>query len=181
MSLYGMQKFLYHLNRDPRVQTRYRDDRAALLGEYPLTEEERSAIDAGDIGLIYVLGANGQLPMHFAAYLGMPWPADRVPQRLAIVGTGGLSHRPATPDSGKINEAWDREFLDRWSRNDKAALLSQDTYTDAQCYREAGQGAFEIRTLIAVAAAARGPGAIRHSQPIPIFAVNCMVGVMEIV
>ena len=68
-----MQKFLYHLNRDPRVQSRYRDDRAALLAEYPLDDEERAAIDRGDLGLMYVLGTNGQLLMHFAAYLGLPW------------------------------------------------------------------------------------------------------------
>lgn len=74
MSLYGTQKFLYHLNRDPKVQARFQTDRAALLAEYELTDEERGAIDRGDIGLIYVLGANGQLLMHFAAYLGMPWP-----------------------------------------------------------------------------------------------------------
>jgi Aromatic-ring-opening dioxygenase LigAB, LigA subunit len=73
MSLYGMQKFLYHLNRDPRVQARFRDDRAALLDEYPLVLEERAAIERGDLGLMYVLGTNGQLLMHFAAYLGMPW------------------------------------------------------------------------------------------------------------
>ncbi|MBS0397931.1 MAG: aromatic ring-opening dioxygenase subunit LigA, partial [Proteobacteria bacterium] len=73
MSLYGMQKFLYDLNRDPRVQERYRSDRAALLETYTLTEEERAGIDAGDIGLLYVLGANGQLLMHFAAYLATPW------------------------------------------------------------------------------------------------------------
>jgi hypothetical protein len=74
MSLYGMQKFLYHLNRDPRVQQRFRDERDGLLAEYPLTGEERGAIERGDIGLIYVLGANGQLLMHYAAFLGMPWP-----------------------------------------------------------------------------------------------------------
>jgi len=73
MSLYGMQKFLYHLNRDPRVQSRYREDRAVLLAEYPLDDEERGAIERGDLGLMYVLGTNGQLLMHFAAYLGMPW------------------------------------------------------------------------------------------------------------
>ena len=73
MSLYGLQKFLYHLNRDPRVQARYRRDRESLLDDYPLSAEERGAIAAGDVGLIYVLGANGQLLMHFAAYLGMPW------------------------------------------------------------------------------------------------------------
>ena len=74
MSLYGMQKFLYHLNRDPKVQSRFREDRDELLAEYPLDAEERDAIERGDIGLIYVLGANGQLLMHFAAFLGMPWP-----------------------------------------------------------------------------------------------------------
>jgi aromatic ring-opening dioxygenase catalytic subunit (LigB family) len=103
--------------------------------------------------------------------------ADSVPERIAIVGTGGISHWPATPDSGKINEAFDAEFLDRWQRNDKAALLS---YTDAECYRDGGQGAFEIRTFIATAAAARGAGHVRHSQPIPIFAVTCTVGVMDL-
>ncbi len=74
MSLYGMQKFLYHLNREPRTQQRYRAEQAELLAEYPLDAQERGAIATGDIGLIYVLGANGQLLMHFAAYLGMPWP-----------------------------------------------------------------------------------------------------------
>ncbi len=73
MSLYGMQKFLYHLNRDARVQSRYRDDQAALLAEYSLDENERTAIERGDLGLMYVLGTNGQLLMHFAAYLGLPW------------------------------------------------------------------------------------------------------------
>jgi|SRR6267378_928110 len=73
MSLYQLQKFLYDINRDPRVQQAYRDDRQRLLEQYQLTTEERGAIAAGDIGLIYVLGANGQLLMHFAAFLGMPW------------------------------------------------------------------------------------------------------------
>jgi hypothetical protein len=73
MSLYGMQKFLYQLNRDARVQSRYRDDQVALLAEYPLDDEERSAVAGGDLGLMYVMGVNGQLLMHFAAYLGLPW------------------------------------------------------------------------------------------------------------
>jgi hypothetical protein len=75
MSLYQVQKFLYHLNRDPKVQQRYRDDRDALLHDYQLDDEERAAIADGDIGKLYVLGANGQLLMHFAPLLGMPWAA----------------------------------------------------------------------------------------------------------
>jgi hypothetical protein len=73
VSLYGLQKFLFQLNRDARVQRRFREAPAELLGEYRLTPEERQAIEVGDIGLIYVMGANGQLLMHFAAHLGMPW------------------------------------------------------------------------------------------------------------
>jgi hypothetical protein len=75
MSLYQLQKFLFDLNRDPSVQDEYRKDVAALVRRYELAQEERDAIVRGDIGLIYVLGANGQLLMHFAALLGMPWPA----------------------------------------------------------------------------------------------------------
>lgn len=75
MSLYQLQKFLYDINRDPDAQQRYRADLEGLLGRYELTGEERSALAAGDIGLIYVLGANGQLLMHYAALLGLSWPA----------------------------------------------------------------------------------------------------------
>ena len=100
--------------------------------------------------------------------------ADSVPERIALIGTGGLSHWPATPDSGKINHEWDREFLRRWSANDREALLS---YSDAEIYREAGQGGFEIRTFIAAAAAAKGAKAtIDFCEPVPIFAVSCTLG-----
>ena len=100
-----------------------------------------------------------------------------MPERIAIVGTGGISHWPATPDSGRINEAWDRAFLESLVANDTEALLS---YSDEQTYREAGQGGFEIRTFIAVAAAARGQGELRFYAPIPIFSVGCTVGVMPV-
>ena len=73
MSLYATQKLLYHLNRDAVVQQRFRAELAALLDEYPLDAEEREAILAGDVGKLYVLGVNGQLLMHFAALVGMPW------------------------------------------------------------------------------------------------------------
>nr|HET7858275.1 extradiol ring-cleavage dioxygenase [Caldimonas sp.] len=117
------------------------------------------------------------LPRAWAFGEALRRAADAVPERIALVGTGGISHWPATPDSGKVNEAWDREFLDRWSRNDRAALLE---YGDAQTYRDAGQGGFEIRTFIAVAAAARGRGELRHYAPIPIFSVGCTVATMSI-
>ena len=103
---------------------------------------------------------------------------DSVPEKIALVGTGGISHWPATPDSGKINEPWDREFLDRLMRNDKEALLS---YKDEQTYEEAGQGGFEIRTYIAAAAAAKGQGELQfYTAELPIFAVGCTVAKFSI-
>ena len=68
-----MQKFLFDINRDPERQRQARSDLTRLLTGYDLSAEERGAIAAGDIGLIFVLGANGQLLMHYAAFLGMPW------------------------------------------------------------------------------------------------------------
>ena len=76
MSLYALQKFMFEINRSPEIQKRYLDggdSRAALLRGYDLSAEEREAVEQGDIGKIYVLGCNGQLLMHFAPLLGMPW------------------------------------------------------------------------------------------------------------
>ncbi len=119
-------------------------------------------------------------PVHRAYAFGeaLRRACDAVPERIALIGTGGISHWPATPDSGRINEAWDRAFLDRLAANDREALLS---YTDRETYREAGQGGFEIRTMIAVAGACAGAtGEIWHYDAIPIFAVGCTVGVMSL-
>ncbi|MEZ5219319.1 MAG: hypothetical protein R2705_15075 [Ilumatobacteraceae bacterium] len=73
MSLYYLQKFLFHLNRDDGVQGRYAADRREAVAGYDLTEEEVDALVAPDIGLLYVLGVNGQILMHFAALHGIPW------------------------------------------------------------------------------------------------------------
>src|SRR6478752_1566936 len=103
---------------------------------------------------------------------------DAQPERIALIGTGGISHWPATPDSGVINEAWDREFLSRFLANDRAALTS---YTDEETLRDAGQGGFEIRTFLAVAGATEGArGELLFYAPIPIFAVASTVATMAV-
>jgi aromatic ring-opening dioxygenase catalytic subunit (LigB family) len=102
---------------------------------------------------------------------------EAVPERIAVVSTGGISHWPATPDSGKINEKWDRAFLDRFLHNRREELLA---YTDADTHAEAGQGGFEIRTFIALAGCTEGStGKLWFYAPIPIFAVGCTVAVVE--
>ncbi len=118
-------------------------------------------------------------PLHRAWAFGEALRAacDAQPERLAIIATGGISHWPATPDSGKINAEWDAEFLRRWCAQDHAAMLS---YTDADTYAQAGQGGFEIRTFIAAAAAARGRGRVHFCEAVPLFAVSCTTATLEI-
>lgn len=102
---------------------------------------------------------------------------DGIAERIALISTGGTSHWPCTPDSGKINEAWDREFLRHWAAHDVSAMTG---YRDEDIVRDAGAGALEIRTTIAVAGAAGGAGDVRFYKPIPQFACGCLVAEMRI-
>jgi hypothetical protein len=73
MSLYHLQKLLYQLNRDPALRRRFDSEIEALLAQYELTDEEIAALRQPDVGLLYVLGVNGQLLMHYAAMRGFAW------------------------------------------------------------------------------------------------------------
>lgn len=73
MSLYYVQKLLYQLNRDAAMRARFTEDMDSVLADYDLTEEELTAIRTPDIGLLYVLGVNGQLLMHYAALKQFEW------------------------------------------------------------------------------------------------------------
>lgn len=73
MSLYQLSKLLFNLNRDDGLKVRFKADPAAVVADYDLTEEERGALLTPDIGLLYVLGINGQILMHFAALCGIEW------------------------------------------------------------------------------------------------------------
>ena len=75
MSLYYTQKLLFEVNRDPAARRRLEADLEGLLAEYELTEEERRAIREPDVGLLYVMGVNGQILMHYAAMRGYEWSA----------------------------------------------------------------------------------------------------------
>jgi hypothetical protein len=73
MSLYYLQKLLYNLNREPSVQAKFKADPRGVIAEYDLDDAERKALTDPDIGMLYVLGVNGQLLMHYAALLGISW------------------------------------------------------------------------------------------------------------
>ena len=120
------------------------------------------------------------IPLHRCYTFGraLRRACDAQPERIALIGSGGISHWPATPDSGTINEAWDRAFLDHFLNNRRERLIA---YTDEDTYREAGQGGFEIRTFVAVAGATEGArGELWFYAPIPIFAVGCTIATMAV-
>jgi hypothetical protein len=75
MSLYSLQKLLYQLNRDPDARARFAQDPEGHARPFDLTSEEMRAVLDPDVGLLYVLGVNGQILMHYAAMRGLEWSA----------------------------------------------------------------------------------------------------------
>jgi len=66
---------MFQLNRDPGIRKRFDLEFDSLLADYELTEEEQIALRDPDIGLLYVMGVNGQILMHYAALRGFEWNA----------------------------------------------------------------------------------------------------------
>lgn len=89
MSLYYVQKFLYELNRSENLQGQYHADRQVVLAPYELTAEEQTALVEPDIGLLFHLGVNGQILMHFAALHQIPWA-----EYLQLMRDGIEAHGP---------------------------------------------------------------------------------------
>lgn len=75
------------------------------------------------------------------------YPGD---ERVAIIGTGGLSHWVGAADMGKVNEEFDHQFLNMLKLRDIDAMLA---LSDQYVLEKAGNGALEIRNwLVAVGA-----------------------------
>jgi Catalytic LigB subunit of aromatic ring-opening dioxygenase len=77
------------------------------------------------------------------------WPGN---QRVAFLGTGGLSHWVGPPETGRINPEFDRWFLDRLVAGEIAEVASRYArHEDLEAV--AGNGGQEIRDWLAVAGA----------------------------
>ena len=90
MSLYYLQKVMFELNRDTHARARYDADFDDLLRDYDLTGEEVRALTEPDIGLLYVLGVNGQILMHYAALAGLEWEEYKQAMRDGIEEHGAV-------------------------------------------------------------------------------------------
>jgi hypothetical protein len=74
MSLYSVQKLLFHLNNDARVSARFDVERDALIDEYALSDTERKAVVDGDVGTLYVMGVAPLLLALFGGRCKLAWP-----------------------------------------------------------------------------------------------------------
>lgn len=61
MSLYQLQKLIYHINRDETQRERYRQNPAAFIRGYDLTEQEAGAALKVDVRALYLLGVHSLL------------------------------------------------------------------------------------------------------------------------
>jgi len=97
-------------------------------------------------------------------------------QRVVVLGTGGLSHWVGMPESGTINEDFDRDFLERLANGDPARLAD---YTQEQI-DAAGNGAHEIRTWIVAAGAAGVPFDTLVYEPVPAWLTGTAIAAARI-
>lgn len=93
------------------------------------------------------------------------------PKRIALIATGGLSHWPGEAKMGKINVAFDKQFLDTLI-SDRRARVAE--YSHSEIDREAGSGGHEIRTWITVAGAVENwPATLLAYEPVHPWATGC--------
>lgn len=100
------------------------------------------------------------------------WPEQK---RVAVIGTGGLSHWVGLPETGRVNAEFDRWFLDCLIAGKTDEVITK--YKKAEeLERVAGNGGQEVRDWLAVAAAMPTylkPRVLSY-EPIP----GCGIGVM---
>jgi aromatic ring-opening dioxygenase catalytic subunit (LigB family) len=102
--------------------------------------------------------------------------AEHSDKRVAIVGTGGLSHSPGAPEAGFIDEDFDRQFLDKVSSASPLSILDiPNARIDA-----AGFGTWEVRQWATALGAADGsPAAVLAYEPIGGWETGCAVAVFH--
>ncbi|MEM7467174.1 MAG: protocatechuate 3,4-dioxygenase [Pseudomonadota bacterium] len=101
------------------------------------------------------------------------YPGD---ERVAVLGTGGISHWVGTAEMGQVNEKFDRMVLDKVIAGDVQSLIE---LSDEHVIETAGNGALEIRNWIMAMGAVGALGAeLICYQPVPEWV--CGIGVTEL-
>ncbi|HEV8617552.1 MAG TPA: hypothetical protein VGU22_18820 [Methylomirabilota bacterium] len=88
------------------------------------------------------------------------WPG---PERIAVIGTGGLSHEPGGPRYFWVDEEFDRWFLDLLEHGDHARLLRECTLERMEAAGSGGTA--ELLAWILVMAFTQGPADVLAYMP----------------
>lgn len=91
--------------------------------------------------------------------------------RVAVIGTGGLSHWVGMARMGEVNESWDREVMDLVLAGDVEALMAMP---DEEIIQTAGNGALEIKNwLCAMGAMGQAKAEVIGYTPVPEWICGC--------
>jgi hypothetical protein len=82
MSVYGVHKLLKRIQRDAAFRERLQHEPDAALAEFPLTDQERSALRAGEVGELNALGVHGYLLNTLARYSVFGITRERYMERI---------------------------------------------------------------------------------------------------
>lgn len=86
-------------------------------------------------------------------------------QKVAVIGSGGISHWVGMAEMGRVNEEFDTWVLQQLTHGNAQALLS---LTDEDIIKKGGNGALEIRAfLFAMGFTGAGNGAVIGYEPAP--------------
>ena len=165
---------------------------AGIAEDVDLCTSQELAFDHGVMVPLHLLGTDlPVIPIIVNCLAGIPAPlhrchalgvalrrtVERWPERVAVLGTGGLSHWPAMPESGRIGADFDQRFLDAFLGGRIETFLR---YSRERLEAEAGPGGHEIRTWIAVAGSAGdGRGSLLAYQAVPAWSTGCAVAALE--
>jgi len=97
-------------------------------------------------------------------------------QRVAIFGTGGMSHWPGMAQIGRVNETWDRQVIEHVRTGNIDAIVAM---SDDEIVENAGNGGLEIKNwLVALGFIGEYKAELIDYLPIPEWITGC--GFMEL-
>lgn len=96
--------------------------------------------------------------------------------RVAILGTGGISHWVGTAEMGKVNVEWDEKIISYVKSGDAQSMID---ISDADIVRDGGNGGLEIKNWIcAMGAMGKMSGELIVYEAVPEWVCGC--GYMEL-
>ncbi|WP_347484990.1 hypothetical protein ABFV80_002873 [Vandammella animalimorsus] len=145
-------------------------DHAIAIPEQKIIKPAREAGQSiGTVPVYLASGVDPYITLARAAQVGQgirqAVEAFEQDVRVAVIGSGGLSHWVGTAEMGRVSEAFDRRILDFALRGDVDGMAA---LTDEYILAEGGNGGMEIRNwLCAMAAAGPYTGELIDYAPVP--------------